>query len=350
MDSSGPTRSSRDRVSGRKKEGGGWKPPSFNTELPTNLTVLEGETATLTCEVTRLRGRAVSWIRQRDLHVISADNLIFTTDNRFQIKVDNNTAVWRLVVTPVLRNDSGAYECQVNTRPKLSWTVNLNVKKRNTVLTTVPASLCAVPVALLEGPRELYIKSGSTLVLTCTATLHPDASSSVNWKHNGSEISITSPRGGVSIETEKEGRQLMSRLSVVHALASDAGNYTCEPDLVTPANLSVYVVEDEVPAAMAHDSGSSSQPSILLILGSCLLIPSAAAAAMTYGSKSVSNGHRQLNRLSGKECQVFKMTEELVPPSELKKFPRFVSKTFRALLHDIFSTVSRVESMQKIAP
>ncbi|KAA0198749.1 hypothetical protein HAZT_HAZT009102 [Hyalella azteca] len=128
-----------------------------------------------------------------------------------------------MVVTPALRNDSGAYECQVNTRPKLSWTVTLNVR-----------------VALLEGPRELYIKSGSTLVLTCTATLHPEASSS----HNGSAVSILSPRGGVSVETEKEGRQLMSRLSLVHAIASDAGNYTCEPHLVFPANVSVYVVEE----------------------------------------------------------------------------------------------------------
>lgn len=66
------------------------------------------------------------------------------------------------------------------------------------------------------------------------------------WGHNGSSISITSPRGGVSIETEKEGRQILSRLSVVHALASDAGNYTCQPDLVTAANITVYVVEGKI--------------------------------------------------------------------------------------------------------
>jgi hypothetical protein len=67
----------------------------------------------------------------------------------------------------------------------------------------------------------------------------------VVWKHNGSAVSIMSPRGGVSVETEKEGRQLMSRLSLVHAIATDAGNYTCEPDLVSPANVSVYVVEGQ---------------------------------------------------------------------------------------------------------
>lgn len=38
----------------------------------------------------------------------------------------------------------------------------------------------------------------------------------------------------------------MSRLSIVHALASDAGNYTCGPDMVTPDNVTVYVVEGEV--------------------------------------------------------------------------------------------------------
>ncbi|XP_018007007.1 uncharacterized protein LOC108664823 [Hyalella azteca] len=186
------------------------------------------------------------------------------------VEVDNTTSAWRLVVTPALRNDSGAYECQVNTRPKLSWTVTLNVR---------------VPVALLEGPRELYIKSGSTLVLTCTATLHPEASSSVVWKHNGSAVSILSPRGGVSVETEKEGRQLMSRLSLVHAIASDAGNYTCEPHLVFPANVSVYVVEDEAPAAMAHDGSSSEQPSFLLVSLSLLLL--AGAVSRTSSSRTI---------------------------------------------------------------
>ena len=85
----------------------------------------------------------------------------------------------------------------------------------------------------------MYIMNLNKLLYTKGSHTTPQ----VWWQHNGSPISITSPRGGVSIETEKEGRKLLSRLSVVHALASDAGNYTCGPDLVNPANVTVYVVE-----------------------------------------------------------------------------------------------------------
>ncbi|XP_076049424.1 zwei Ig domain protein zig-8-like [Oratosquilla oratoria] len=240
-----------------KKKAGNWKPPAFNVSLPTSISVVEGESATLPCGVTHLKGRALSWIRQNDLRVISADHMTFISDDRFKVGGDNVT-YWPLEISPALRNDSGAYECQINIRPKLSWTVTLEVK---------------VPSAGFEGPAERYIKTGSNLVLTCTATVLPHASAVVMWFHNGTEISIVSPRGGVSIHTQREGTLLSSQLSVVRAVARDAGNYSCSPDTVNPAYTTVFIAE-EVPAAMHHESASWSlrQQDCNIFLGLLVLL------------------------------------------------------------------------------
>ncbi|XP_042216186.1 hemicentin-1-like [Homarus americanus] len=223
-----------------------WTPPEFDETLPNNITVMEGEPAALPCVVTKLRGRSVSWIRQRDLHVISANDLTFTSDDRFKVVIDNTSSSYTLEVAAALRNDSGVYECQVNTRPKLSRPVSLTVH---------------VPAAKIPGPSELFIRSGSTLVLSCTALLHPSAISTVDWLHNKTKMSIAGPRGGVSIHTEKAGQLLSSKLSVVKVAATDAGNYTCHPDSVHPASATVFIVDEEFPAAMHHDSGTkTTQP------------------------------------------------------------------------------------------
>ena len=59
-------------------------------------------------------------------------------------------------------------------------------------------------------------------------------------------MNITAPRGGISIQTEREGTTVVSRLSVVKAISQDAGNYTCQPDLVTAATSTVYVVDGKL--------------------------------------------------------------------------------------------------------
>ncbi|KAK8750522.1 hypothetical protein OTU49_014881 [Cherax quadricarinatus] len=230
-----------------KKEGSSWSPPEFDETLANNVTVIEGETASLPCVVTKLRGRSVSWMRQRDLHVISANQLIFTSDDRFKVRMDNETSSFTLEVGAALTNDSGVYECQINTRPKLSRPVTLTVQAAG---------------ANIMGPSELYIKTGSTLVLTCTATLHPHAHTKVEWEHNSTRLSIAGPRGGVSIHTEAGGRVVTSRVSVVRAAPPDAGNYTCRPHAALPATTTVFIVDEQFPAAMHHESGSGTLQSV----------------------------------------------------------------------------------------
>ncbi|KAK3890775.1 hypothetical protein Pcinc_005306 [Petrolisthes cinctipes] len=79
----------------------------------------------------------------------------------------------------------------------------------------------------------------------------------VEWEHNETLVSISAPRGGVNIHTEAGGSLVKSRLSVVRAAPPDAGNYTCRPQAALPASASVYIVDEQFPAAMHHESATN---------------------------------------------------------------------------------------------
>ena len=64
--------------------------------------------------------------------------------------------VWELRVGMVRLEDGGLYECQANTEPKRQFSVELLVKDT---------------VAVISGPRELFLVAGSTLRLHCTVWL-----------------------------------------------------------------------------------------------------------------------------------------------------------------------------------
>lgn len=69
----------------------------------------------------------VSWIRKRDLHILTVGILTYTNDQRFQSLHSDGTDEWTLKVSSPQRRDSGTYECQVSTEPKISQAFKLNV-------------------------------------------------------------------------------------------------------------------------------------------------------------------------------------------------------------------------------
>lgn len=69
----------------------------------------------------------VSWIRQRDLHILTVGILTYTNDQRFQSLHSDGTDEWTLKISSPQERDSGAYECQVSTEPKMSLAFKLNV-------------------------------------------------------------------------------------------------------------------------------------------------------------------------------------------------------------------------------
>ncbi len=69
----------------------------------------------------------VSWIRKGDLHILTVGILTYTNDQRFQTLHSDGTDEWTLRISSTEVEDSGTYECQVSTEPKISSAFKLNV-------------------------------------------------------------------------------------------------------------------------------------------------------------------------------------------------------------------------------
>ncbi|KAJ8955919.1 hypothetical protein NQ318_005467 [Aromia moschata] len=72
-------------------------------------------------------GVEVSWIRHRDLHLLTVGRFTYTSDQRF-ISIHNPmTEDWTLQIRYPQRRDSGVYECQVGTTPPIGHAMHLSV-------------------------------------------------------------------------------------------------------------------------------------------------------------------------------------------------------------------------------
>ncbi|XP_055375385.1 protein amalgam [Condylostylus longicornis] len=220
--------------------------PYFDNSTRRDVTATVGQAALLHCRVRNLGDRAVSWIRKRDLHILTVGILTYTNDQRFQSLHTEGSDEWTLKISSPQPRDSGTYECQVSTEPKISQGFRLNV---------------VVSKAKILGNSELFIKSGSDINLTCQAMQSPIPPSFIYW-YKGKRVMNYSQRGGINVITERSTRT--SKLLIAKATVSDSGNYTCSPSSSDSASVVVHVINGEQPAAMQH--GNSSANSILLSL------------------------------------------------------------------------------------
>ena len=101
--------------------------PYFDNSTRREMTTTVGQSAYLHCRVRNLGDRAVSWIRKRDLHILTVGILTYTNDQRFQSLHSDGSDEWTLKVSSPQVRDSGTYECQVSTEPKISQAFRLNV-------------------------------------------------------------------------------------------------------------------------------------------------------------------------------------------------------------------------------
>ncbi|XP_076285079.1 zwei Ig domain protein zig-8 isoform X2 [Lasioglossum baleicum] len=227
--------------------------PAFDDIAPRNVTAIGGQTTELNCYVKYLGDRVVSWIRKRDLHILTSSIHAYTGDGRFSVEHPEASNEWTLKIDYVQQRDAGVYECQVNTEPKMNLAFALSVEAAQ---------------AKILGPEDVYVKKGSTISLTCTVNVQSTPPSSVLWHHGAAVVDFDSPsvhrRGGVSLETEKTESGTTSRLLVTQARLADSGNYTCIPSNAIPASVMVHVLNGEHPAAMQHGGSCGVAPTILL--------------------------------------------------------------------------------------
>lgn len=72
----------------------------------------------------------VVWIRNVDLQILTAGLMTFSSDSRFRVNHENSVDEkdWSLLIKNVKVEDSGEYECQISTDPKMKLNINLLVK------------------------------------------------------------------------------------------------------------------------------------------------------------------------------------------------------------------------------
>lgn len=222
--------------------------PYFDLDNSGNVTAVLGKTAYLNCRVKHIKNQTVSWLRHKDTHLLTIGRLTYTSDLRFRAIHKMYSEDWMLEIKPTTHRDSGRYECQISTTPPTSHVVYLKIAEPKT--------------AILGGP-DIHLKEGSTMNLTCVITDSPEPPSYIFWRHDDTIISYDSPRGGVSVITEK-GDITASFLVVQLARPSDAGIYTCSPAVGKAVSVNVHVLRGEYKLGLGTNSASNLQPNMML--------------------------------------------------------------------------------------
>ncbi|XP_042877984.1 lachesin-like [Penaeus japonicus] len=220
--------------------------PPLRLTSPTQIKAQLGSSAYLPCKIKNLGDKAVSWIRNRDAHILSVDRYTFIADARFMAWHEAVTQTWTLQIKFVQARDAGSYECQVSTEPKMSHFVHLTVVS---------------PRVTIPGGSEIHVRSGSTVTIKCVVShaLHPP--NYVFWYHEDTRVSESSWTGVQQTPlTKVSGEASVASLTITSVDQQHAGNYTCAPAALTPVSATLHVLlNGERPAAMQHGtSGATS--------------------------------------------------------------------------------------------
>ncbi|XP_063584627.1 uncharacterized protein LOC134762190 [Penaeus indicus] len=143
--------------------------PQFDPSHSADVTALAGTTAILNCRVHNIKNHTVSWIRHRDIHLLTVGSYTYTSDQRFRALHMDDSDDWVLKIKFVQIRDSGIYECQISTTPPVSHFIRLKVVK---------------PYTHVLGGPDMYINKGSTINLTCVVEFSPEPPDFIYWNHN----------------------------------------------------------------------------------------------------------------------------------------------------------------------
>ncbi|XP_066943911.1 lachesin-like [Macrobrachium rosenbergii] len=219
--------------------------PYFVIPQITEITTRAGQAATLTCIVKQLGDKQVSWIRGRDLHVLSSGQVAFSSDSRVSVAHVGDS--WTLTIKYTQPRDAGQYSCQVNTQPRIATWYNLTVIEAR---------------ANIQGKETLYVQSGSTVTLECVIKEELVIPGLVLWYQDDRLVERES--GRVKVVT-KVANVTTSTLTVAVAEDRDSGNYSCWPSAGRPDSVMVHVIQGDPPAAMQHGNSASGFSNFLLI-------------------------------------------------------------------------------------
>nr|XP_014285706.1 uncharacterized protein LOC106686744 [Halyomorpha halys] len=237
----------------------------------------------------------VSWVRHRDIHILTVSTYTYTSDQRFMALHHPLDDDWTLQIKWVQKRDAGIYECQISTLPVQAYFINLNIVDVLQTTTTEDSKFTneaflneqmnmdsQVPTATIIGGPDIYVNYGSTINLTCTITHSTEPPPAyIFWYYSKEDdntstnspstkgpvrvVSYDSERGGVSIITDK-GDVTTSRLLITNALPTDEGRYSCSPSNADMATVRVHVLSGESPAAMQTSASDTLKCEFLFTL------------------------------------------------------------------------------------
>ncbi|KAH8398911.1 hypothetical protein KR222_011202 [Zaprionus bogoriensis] len=120
-------------------------------------------------------------MRKRDLHILTTNIYTYTGDQRFSIIHPSSSNDWDLKIEYAQPRDSGIYECQVNTEPKINLAITLQITAESDLWEKNSEKLYHDPKAArakILGSSEIHVKRDSTIALACSVNIH---ASSVLW-------------------------------------------------------------------------------------------------------------------------------------------------------------------------
>ena len=188
--------------------------------------------------------RSVSWIRGADSHIITVDQETFISDDRFSSLIKARENLWTLKIKYLTARDAGQYECQVSTVPKMSRKVELVVVVPKVGPLSHLMSHCYyfshfLQVRIFGGP-DIYVREFSTLHLECVISATIVSPKFVVWEHNGKLVPGTSV-----IKVQDSPSTSSSTLSIGGVDRYQAGNYSCHPDNLHPATVTLHVLSKD---------------------------------------------------------------------------------------------------------
>ncbi|KAE8744909.1 hypothetical protein FOCC_FOCC008474 [Frankliniella occidentalis] len=200
----------------------------------------------------------VSWVRHRDIHLLTVGRYTYTSDQRFEAVHSPHTEDWTLRIRYPQRKDSGLYECQISTTPPMGHSMYL----------TVVVWILLTYVIRPHHPHHSIRPSNSA----CSGVLGNPGE--VSWVRHRDIHLLTVGRYTYTSDQRFEAVHSPHTedwtLRIRYPQRKDSGLYECQISTTPPMGHSMYLtVVGEHPAAMHHGSGGALLPRVLI----CALAP-----------------------------------------------------------------------------
>jgi len=214
---------------------------------------------------------------------------------------------WVLTIVNSSIGDSGLYECQVNTDPKMHNQFHLSVTEgggeeaqdgRHQVPVMEVGRSGKHRTLSKEGRATInilggnihYVSQGGEVSLECEVSNLARPPHALNWQRGGQPVSAKE-RPGLSLETERLAGTSRARLYLAQSEVSDSGNYTCvcDQNLKQTVRLVVTLGFETPPKGLKGYRGASDTllPSKSLPILLLLLLQASSPLLQSFHSRSL---------------------------------------------------------------